>query len=566
MLGEAGRSSRPRASSATPTPISPRCGAAIAEGAPAPELVVACVPGAEGELAADAHALTEWALGLLQSWIACEALSDARLVILTDGALAVRDGEAPNLAQAAVPGLLRSAASEHPLRFGLVDLDEDAAALRAALASEEPELALRDGALYAPRLARAGSGGALIPPADAGAWRLGTERPGSLEDLALLASDAGESPLGEGEVRVAVGAAGLNFRDVLIALGTYPGEAPLGSEAAGVVAEVGPGVDAFEVGDRVLGFMPGCFGTHGVTDARVLVRIPDGWSFAQAAAVPTVFLTAYYGLVDIAGLSRGERVLVHAGAGGVGMAAIQIARHLGAEVYATASPAKWDALRELGLDDDHIASSRDLEFRDAFLAQTDGSGMDVVLDSLTGEFVDASLELLPEGGRFVEIGKADVREPEKVAADHPGVKYRAFDLVEAGPDRLGEMLAEMVELFASDTYSHPPISTWDVRKAPEAFRHMREAKHIGKIVLTVPQLTDLRGTVLITGGTGGLGALVARHLAAEHGIERLLLTSRRGPEAEGAAELVAELAELGCEARGGRLRRGRPHPARVRSL
>ena len=153
--------------------------------------------------------------------------------------------------------------------------------------------------------------------------------------------------------------------------------------------------------------------------------------------MPIVFLTAYYGLVDLAGLKAGEKVLIHAGAGGVGMAAIQLAHHLGAEVFATASPAKWDALRELGLDDDHIASSRDLEFEEKFLETTGGEGVDVVLNSLAGEFVDASLELLPRGGRFLEMGKTDIRDPEQVAAEHPGVAYRAFDLIEAGPERIG---------------------------------------------------------------------------------------------------------------------------------
>jgi polyketide synthase 12 len=555
---------------------------AIADGAAAaPELVVACAPHGRGEgavsmpsaggaLATDVHAVTAWALELLQAWLASDALERARLVILTKGAVAVSDGESPNLAQAALPGLVRSAAAEHPLRFGLVDLGHgdvvavhgdavagngDATAgnggvdagLRAALGSDEPELALRDGAVLTARLVRAGSAGTLLPPAS-GAWRLGTERPGSLEDLALLPSEMGEVPLGEGEVRIAVHAAGLNFRDVLIALGMYPGAAPLGSEAAGVVVEVGKGVETLGIGDRVMGFAADCLGSHVVTDARLAARIPDGWSFVQAAAVPTVFLTAAYGLLDIAGLSRGERVLVHAGAGGVGMAAIQIARHLGAEVFATAHPDKWETLEGLGVERSHIASSRNLEFKDAFLAQTGGAGVDVVLDSLAGELVDASLELLPRGGRFVEIGKADIRDPERVAAEHPGVQYRAFDLREAGAERLQEMLGEMVELFGSGAYSLPPISTWDVRRGPDAFRFMREARHVGKIVLTVPHPLDLRGTVLITGGTGGLGALVARHLARERGVVRLLLTSRRGLEAEGAEQLVVELGELGCEA------------------
>ncbi|HEX8053922.1 MAG TPA: type I polyketide synthase, partial [Thermoleophilaceae bacterium] len=244
-------------------------------------------------------------------------------------------------------------------------------------------------------------------------------------------------------------------------------------------------------------------------------------------------------------LREGERVLVHAGAGGVGMAAIQIARHGGAEVYATASPAKWDVLRELGLDDDHIASSRDLDFRERFLEATGEEGMDLVLDSLAGEFVDASLDLLPRGGRFVEIGKADVREPETVAEEHSGVEYRAFDLVEAGPERIQEMMVEVVGLLEGGALRHPPVTSWDVHRAPAAFRHMREARHVGKIVLSVPRTPEPDGTILITGGTGGLGALLARHLA-ERGAGRLVLTSRRGAETPGVDALEAELRELGA--------------------
>ena len=521
---------------------------AIADGAPAPEAVLVRAGGADGPLAGAVHELTERTLGLLQAWLASEALAEARLVVVTDGALAMGAGESPNLAQAALVGLMRSAHSENPGRFALVDIhgtDASATGLHGALESEEPELALRDGVLYAPRLARAGG---LVPPAEAPAWRLAIERTGSLEDLALVPSEAAEAPLADGEVRLAMRAAGLNFRDVLIALGMYPGEAPLGSEGAGVVVEVGPGVEDLAPGDRVMGLVGEAFGSHAIGDQRMLVPIPAGWSYAEAAAVPTVFLTAYYGLLDIGGLREGQAVLVHAGAGGVGMAAIQIARHLGAEVYATASPAKWDVLRGLGLDDRHIASSRDLDFGERFLEANGGKGVDVVLNSLAREFVDASLELLPRGGRFVEIGKADIRDPEQVAAGHEGVEYRAFDLLEAGPERIQEMLAELVELFERGVLSHPPISSWDVRRSPDAFRHMREGRHVGKIVLSVSQPPDPDGTILITGATGGLGALVARHLAAEHGARRLLLTSRRGAAADGAEELVAALAEFGCQA------------------
>ena len=214
--------------------------------------------------------------------------------------------------------------------------------------------------------------------------------------------------------------------------------------------------------------------------------MPAGWSFVQAAAVPGAFLTAYYGLVDLARLQRGERLLVHAAAGGVGMAAVQLARHLGAEVLGTASAGKWGVLRALGIDDSHIASSRDAGFREQFLKATDGRGVDVVLNSLARELVDASLQLLPEGGRFIEMGKTDIRDPEQVAAEHPGVAYRAFDLGEAGPQRIGEMLAEIVALFERGVLEPLPLRAWDVRRAPEAFRFMSQARHVGKIVLRVP--------------------------------------------------------------------------------
>ena len=381
-----------------------------------------------------------------------------------------------------------------------------------------------------------------------GPWRLAIERKGSLEGLKIVGSDA-QRPLGVHEVRIGVRAAGLNFRDVLIALGIYPGDAPLGSEAAGVVLEVGSAVTDLAPGDKVFGLVLDAFGPVAVADRQLVVPMPDGWTFPQAASVPVVFLTAYYGLVDLAAVRSGERVLVHAAAGGVGMAAVQLAKHLGAEVFATASAPKWDAVRALGIPDERIASSRDLGFRDKFLDATDDAGMDVVLDALAGEFVDTTLRLLPRGGRFIEMGKADIRDPEVVAREHPGVRYRSYDLFEAGPQRIQQMLREIVELFGRGVLAHAPIRSWDVRRGAEAFRFLREGRNVGKVVLTMPAPLDPDGTVLITGGTGGLGALFARHLVTVHGMRRLLLVSRRGLAAAGAAELVAELAGFGADVR-----------------
>jgi NADPH:quinone reductase-like Zn-dependent oxidoreductase/acyl carrier protein len=432
-------------------------------------------------------------------------------------------------------GLVRSAQSEHPGRFLLVDVDGADPDWAALAAADEPQLAVRDGRVLAPRLVPAPAGS----PAGR-AWRLGIERKGSLEDLAVVPS-VGDRPLGPGEVRIGVRAAGLNFRDVLIALGLYPGDAPLGSEAAGVVLEVGTGVTDLAPGDRVLGVVLDAFGPLAVADRRMVVPMPAGWTFAQAAAVPIVHLTAYYGLVDLAGLRAGERVLVHAAAGGVGMAAVQLARHLGAEVYATASPPKWAAVRELGVPAERLASSRDLAFRDRF------GRVDVVLNALAGEFIDASLDLLGAGGRFVEMGKADLRDPAAVAAERPGVRYRSYDLFEAGPERIQQMLTEIVGLFEQGVLTPAPVRTWDVRRGVEAFRFLREGRNTGKVVLTVPAPLDPAGTVLVTGGTGGLGAVLARHLVEAYGARRLVLVSRRGTAAPGAGELMAELVGLGAE-------------------
>ncbi len=514
----------------------------------APSVVLAALAGEECD-SAGAHAATRGALALLQAWLAEPRLSDSRLVLVTRGAVAVAPGEAPELAAGAVWGLLRSAQSEHPDRFLLVDVDGDAdVPWLSLLGSEEPQLAVRAGRVWAPRLLPLAETTELIAP-QAAHWRLTSQRRSTLEDIELLANPRAGAPLGPEEVRVAIHAAGLNFRDVLAALDHYPGEIPIGSEGAGLVLEVGSAVEHIEPGDRVMGLIPDAFGPVAVTDGSVLARIPHDWSFVEAAAVPLVFLTAYYALVEVAALRPGERLLIHAAAGGVGIAALQLARHLGAEVFATASPAKWQALRELGLDDAHLASSRDLSFREKFLAETDGCGMDVVLDALVREFVDASLELLPRGGRFVEMGKVDVRDPERVAAEHPGVRYRAFDLIEAGPRRLQEMLTELLDLFARGALKPPPIKCFDVRQGLDAFRHLKEARQVGKVVLTIPQPLDPDGTVLVTGGTGALGALVARHLALTHGVRGLLLASRRGLEADGAAELAAELAQAGCTVR-----------------
>ncbi|WP_140158171.1 SDR family NAD(P)-dependent oxidoreductase, partial [Micromonospora sp. NBS 11-29] len=527
---------------------------AVDGGDDVPEIVVDLRggPGPDPERAdTDAHDAARDTLALLHRWLAEPRLDATRLVLASRGAVAAAPGEAPrDLARAAVWGLVRSAQSEHPGRFTLLDLDDAAtslAAVPAALASGEPQLAVRDGAALAPRLVRARDTGVLTPPGDGEPWRLDVTEKGTLENLALLPVPVEAGAVPAGHVAVEMRASGLNFRDVVLALGMVPGQEVLGSEGAGVVREVGPGVTGLAPGDRVMGIFAGSFATVAVTDHRMVTRIPDHWSYAEAAGVPVVFLTAWYGLVELARLTAGESVLVHAATGGVGSAAVQIARHLGAEVYGTASPAKWPVLRGTGFDDDHIASSRSLDFADEFRARRGGRGVDVVLNSLAGAYVDASLGLLDPGGRFVEMGKTDPRDPARVAADHPGVSYQGFDLMAAGPATVGRMLAELMALFAAGTLRPLPRRTWDVRRAPEAFRFLSQARHVGKLTVTIPPTPRLDGTVLVSGATGTLGALLCRHLATAHGVRHLLLVSRRGPDAEGADELLADLKALGAE-------------------
>ncbi|WP_018588495.1 type I polyketide synthase [Salinispora arenicola] len=528
-----------RALSASGTPIRPlsswrAVSDFVAGGATAPDVIVYALDGvtvAGDTVAAQVRSVTAEVLDVVQSWLADERFGATRMVVVTRNGVVVEGTETPDLVHAPLWGLLRSAQSENPDRLLLVDVDDTAesasllsAVVTTAMAAGEPQVAVRAGQVSVARLARTPIGGLLDVPG--GVWRLGVGEVGVLEGLVLEGVEV--VALGEGEVRVAVRAGGVNFRDVLMALGVYPGEPSLGAEGAGVVVEVGPGVSGLGVGDRVFGVFGGAFGSVVVADRRGLVRIPCGWSFEQAAAVPVAFLTAWYGLVDLAGLRRGQSVLIHAAAGGVGMAAVQVARFLGAEVYATASPWKWGEVEALGVAGDRLASSRTLEFADRF------PKVDVVLNSLTGEFVDASLGLLVSGGCFLEMGVADVREGV-------GVGYRPFQLLEAGYDRLGEMLVELVGLFSVGELVLPPVRVWDVRRAVEAFRFVSQARHVGKVVLRMPRVVDPDGTVLITGASGMLGGVAARYVVGR-GVRRVLLVSRGGVS----GELVAELRGAGA--------------------
>ncbi|WP_122508768.1 type I polyketide synthase, partial [Mycobacterium innocens] len=482
------------------------------------------------------------ALEALQRWLA----DDRRevLVVLTRGAVGLGGEGVRDLAGAAVWGLVRSAQAEYPGRVVLVDSDGSVAA-DAVGGAGEPQLVVRSGVVYGARLAVVNSGLTLPDRL----WRLGVGGGGTFEEVAVRPCPRVD--LAARQVRVAVGAVGVNFRDVLVALGMYPGGGELGAEGAGVVVEVGPGVTRLSVGDPVMGLL-GVVSSEAVVDERLVTAVPPGWSLVAAAGLPVAFLTAWYGLSVLGGVRAGQQVLVHAATGGVGMAAVALARYWGAEVFATASVGKWDTLRAMGFDDDHIADSRTFDFEEKFRKATGGGGVDLVLNSLAGEFVDASLRLLAPGGCFIEMGKTDLRDPRAVTEQYRGVGYRAFDLMEAGPDLIAQMLSEVLGLLSNRTLKPLPVRAFDVRCAQQAYRYVSQARHVGKVVLTIPQGPAARsvlhgGSVVITGGTGMAGAAVARHLVDRYGVGHVVLVSRTGEHAPGVADLVAQLQQGGAQ-------------------
>ncbi|RMI32606.1 SDR family NAD(P)-dependent oxidoreductase [Nocardia stercoris] len=483
----------------------------------------------------------------LQAWFADERFAETRLVLLTRGVQGADLGEdVSDLVGATAWGLARSAQSEYPDRLQQIDLDEGDIGLdqlSSAVHSDEPELLLRRGEFLGRRVRSGLDSAAAAGARLAGPWRLDIPASGNVDDVALAeAAPAADDALPAGSVSVALRAAGLSFPVALTALATGTG-APerLVHEAAGVVVAVAADVTGLAPGDRVFGLFDEIAATA-VTDRRLLASVPPTWSFAQAAAAPVAYLTALYALRSVANAQAGERVLVHAATGGVGTAAVNLARRFGLDVLATAGDRKWDTLRGNGFAETHLADSRSADFAERFA----GLPADIVLNLLPDTFTDSSLSLLAPGGRFVEIARDVVRDPERVRADHDR-HYASFELGALGTDVLGGLLTELSGLFVDGTLPPLPLHRFDIRQASAALRMLSEARHTGKVVLTWPTAFDPESTVLITGGTGTIGAIIARHLVAAYGAKHLLLTSRSGAAAAGVDELVAELSAAGAE-------------------
>jgi myxalamid-type polyketide synthase MxaB len=493
-------------------------------------------------------------LHLVQALNAVQKSPTPRLWIVTAGTQAIAPSDPPtHVPAAALWGLGRSLRQEQPdLRCTCIDLDaadpDPATTLLAALhqTDAEDQIAYRQGTRYGARLSPNLAKPALTIPA-APSFRLGLTQYGVLDHLTLMPCQR-RSP-GPGEVEILVRAAGVNFRDVLNALGMlqpyleHMGFAtadavPFGGECAGTVVALGEGVTAFRVGDEVMAAQAiGSLGQYVTVNAKWVAPKPRSLTFAEAATIPTAFLTAVHGLCQLAKLQKGERVLIHAAAGGVGLAAVQLALRLGAEVYATASAPKQDFLKSLGVQ--HVFDSRTLAFADQIAKLTNGKGVDVVLNSLNEDYIPRSLELLSPKGRFVEIGKLGIWTAEQVRALRPDVDYFSFDLLEvsqAQPDYIAALLNELTDQFQREALQPLKHTVFEIAEAPTAFRYMAQAKHIGKVVMTLPPVLPQQpavrpdGTYLITGGLGALGQLTAQWLV-EQGAKSLLLVGRKAPSA-----------------------------------
>lgn len=497
-----------------------------------------------------------------------------RVDVVTRGAQpAGKTDEAVDPASGAVLGIFRVLASENPhMTVRNTDLpahpsDRDADVLLRELLRDEPEreVALRGEARYGQRLTRG------LPPRERALdsrvpLRVESRERGVLDSLQLVPF---EMPSCEpGQVLVRVKAAGLNFRDVLKALGLYPAETAdarmYGDEVAGEVVAVGEGVTHVKPGDEVFGLAVFGLATHTLARAEDVLPIPAGLSAEQAATIPVVFMTAWHSLVNVARLRKGEKILVHAGAGGVGMAAIQIAHHLGAEVIASAgSPGKRALLETLGVN--HVVDSRRGDFAEEVKRLTKGRGVDVVLNALAAEAIPMGLSCLAEFGRFVEIGKRDIYQNSKLPMWHlrknASFHVVAMDAVFAGDAALTrELMAEITSLVAAGKLRPLLHRSFPANRLDAAFRLMAGGRHTGKVILNfaepfVPRVGELPrrpfridpdALYLVTGGFGGFGKSLARWLA-EKGARHLLLTSRQGASAPGADELVAELRSLGTE-------------------
>ena len=504
------------------------------------------------EMAADVEQAVASALALVQAVGDCDLTPERGVWFITRGAQILERERGGQLAGAAVWGFGKGVDREAPhLQPRMLDLDPGAMAPDTDLVNEllypdaENHIAYRRGSRQVARLVRMGEGVERLEFPEGTEWVLAPD-PGGVFDRPYV-QPLPARPLEPHEVRVAVGAAGLNFWDVFRSLG-FIEEGLLGREMCGRILEVGSDVSSVSAGDHIVGLGFGAFGPQMITHEELVAPAPPDLPVTGLATIPSAFVSAELSF-ELSGLEAGERVLVHAGAGGVGLAAIQLVQAAGAEVFATASAPKQAYLRSLGVE--HVFDSRTTDFGEQIMEATGGQGVDMVLNSLTSEgFIDASLACLRQGGRFVEMARRDILTEEEMAAVRPDVGYWILELdvlKKTDPAWVGRVLRGLMARLATGELQPIVHSRWPLAEAGAALSFMRSARHLGKIVVTTPP--PVRGglradrSYLVTGGLGGIGIAMAGWLA-ERGAGAIVLNGRRDPDPE-AEEAIGALRQRG---------------------
>lgn len=496
------------------------------------------------------------ALALVQSMIDSNVVPENGLWFITRGAQILERESAGALAGATLWGFGKAVAREAAyLKPRMLDLDPTLDKQEIDLVDElmypdeENHIVWRSDSRQVARLVRSTDGPERLELPEDSAWVLTPDPSGIFERPQAIVLP--KTTLEAREVRVAVEASGLNFWDVFRSLG-FIEEGNLGREMCGYIVGVGSEVSRVSVGDHVVGLGFGAFAAEMVTHEELVAHAPSDIPVSGLATIPSAFVSAALSY-ELSGLDSDDRVLIHAGAGGVGLAAIQLAQAAGAEVFTTASAPKRDYLRSLGVH--HVFDSRETEFGAEILEATDGAGVTVVLNSLTSEgFIDASLSCLAKGGRFVELARRDILTPEEMAAVRPDVAYDILELdvlKKTDPEWVGRVLRNVMDRVSAGELSPIVHSRWPLAEAGAALRFMRSARHLGKIVVTAqPLITGMLKqdrTYLVTGGLGGIGLAVADWLA-NHGAGTIVLNGRRPPSDE-AKEIINDLEQRGATMR-----------------
>jgi len=496
---------------------------------------------ANGQMNSDSYSpgeASEKTLDLLRHVATSAAAEKNRLLLVTNNAQAIRPADIVRPDATAIWGVAATAAAElsgTDLRIFDIDTVLAADAIVDAATSSDMETcsAWRDGIRFVPRLLRATDGGPNLQLVATGRYALTAVQRGTISGIALQPAKR-VSP-DRGQVEIEVLASGLNFRDVLNVLDMYPGPAgELGNECCGRVVKTGPGVDKFSVGELVTCIAEATYGSHVIADESLTFPVPKTLSLAQAATFPIAQLTAYLSLCEIGGMRAGDHVLIHAGAGGVGLAAVHLALSAGATVLATAGSAeKRDYLKSLGVVE--TFDSRQTLSSDALLNTTGGRGIDLLLNSLVGDSIDEGLRSLAPGGRFLEIGLREIRTDKEVASIRSDVSYHPIllgDYCRDEPSLVQQMFDKLTQLLSEGKIPAPRVQSFPITEVVEAFGFMAKARHIGRIAVTHPLIgkCGIRAdsSYLVTGGLGGLGLQMAAWLA-DGGAEHIILMGRNGP-------------------------------------